>query len=299
MTLPNFVVIGAGRCGTTSLHRLLGQHPDVFMCPVKSPNHFAAHLDQPPWETPTAVAMAGHWIRDPAEYEALFDGVAGERGVGEVSPVYLQARDVARALHDRCPDAQLVAILRDPAERAHAHFVGRRRDGIEPTPTFAEKVERELSAPLPDEVAFGHYVGCGRYHHFLTPYVELFGRDRLHVALHDDLLADQDAVLRDVFGFLDVDPAFSPAPVERMNRSGEIRNPALRRVWTGSVRVRTALRPYLPARLRRAVGRPFLAELDKPPLEPALRSRIVEALDDDLAALEHLLDRDLSAWRRR
>lgn len=297
MTLPNFVVIGAGRCGTTSLHQLLGQHPDVHMCATKSPNHFAAHVPQPPWETAAARVMAEHWVADPAAYEALFDGASGQRAIGEVSPVYLQALDVARALHERCPDARLVAILRDPAERAYAHFVGRRRDGIEPVATFAEKVDAELAGPLPDKVAFGHYIGCGQYHHFLTPYLQRFGPDRVRIFLYDDLVADPAGLLREVFTFLDVDPGFEPEPVERLNRTGEIRNPALRAVWTGTVRVRTALRPHLPARLRRAVGRRFLADLDRPALDPALRARIIDALDDDVARLEQLVGRDLSAWR--
>jgi len=298
VTLPNFVVIGAGRCGTTSLHRLLGQHPDVFMCPTKSPNHFAAHLAQPPWENPAAVAMARHWVADPLRYESLFDAATTQCAIGEVSPVYLQAVDAARALHERCPGAKLVAILRDPAERAYAHFIGRRRDGIEPVATFEEKVGTELADPLPDDVAFGHYIGCGRYHHFLSPYLERFAPEQMLIVLYDDLAADPATVLRQVFGFLGVDSSFEPTPVERLNRSGEIRGRLRRTVWTSTVRARTALRPYLPARLRTAIGRPFVADVHKPPLDPMLRARIVAALDADLAALEQYLGRELSAWRR-
>jgi hypothetical protein len=298
VTLPTFIVIGAGRSGTTSLHQLLGQHPGIFMCRRKSPNHFAATVAQPEWETPVARGMAKQWVSDRAEYEELFAGAPSEAVVGEVSPVYLQAVDVARRIHETVPDVRLIAILRDPVERAYSHFVGRRRDGIEPEPSFARRIQRELDAPLPDDVAFGHYLGCGRYHHFLTPYFDRFRRDQLRVHLYDDLLNDPDALLADVFAFLGVDPGFAVDTSARLNRTGEIRNPFLRRAWTTSVRARTAMRPYLPAAVRRAGGQLFLDDLEKSPLDADLHRRMLDVLDDDIGRLEQQIDRDLSAWRR-
>ncbi len=297
VTAPNFFVVGAGRSGTTSLHEILGQHPDVFMCPRKSPNYFAAHLAQPGWETPVATAMARHWVHDADEYRALFDGATTQRAVGEVSPVYLQALDVAPRIDSEHPDASIVAVLRNPVDRAHSHFVGRRRDGIEIYSTFAERAERELAAPLPDDVAFGHLIGCGRYHHFLRPYVELFGADRVTVVLYDDFVADARAVVAEIFEAIGVDVDFVPELSARSNRTGIIRNGPARAVWTRTVRVRTALRPHLPDRLRAMVGRPFLAELDKPELDQRLRQRLGDVVRDDVAALEVLLDRDLSRWQ--
>lgn len=296
--LPTFVVIGAGRSGTTSLHEILGRHPDVAMCRHKSPNHFATDEPQPEWETPAARAMAAHWVRDRSDYEALFDHWSGERAIGEASPVYLQATGVAARLHDALPDARLVAVLRDPVERAHAHFVGRRRDGIEPEADFAAVVERELAGPLPDAVAFGHYLGCGRYAHFLSPYLDRFPRAAVRVHLYDDLVADPAAVVRDVLEHVGVDPDVELDLDTRLNRSGIITNPVARWAWTRSVGIRTRLRPHLPAAVRRAAGAPFLRRIEKPAIDPALRARMLEVLGPDIEALQALLDRDLSAWLR-
>lgn len=298
MTVPvDFVVLGAGRCGTTALHTLLGRHPGIAMCARKSPNHFAAHLDQPAWETPAAVAMARHWVGDPGRYAALFGHARPGQRRGEVSPVYLQATDVAERLHRAAPDARLVAILRDPAERAHAHFLGRRRDGIENRSSVGRWLDEMEGVPLPDEVAFGHYVGIGRYHHFLAPYVRRFGRDRLLVLFHDDLVDRPADVMAQLFGFLGVDPGFRPTDPGRPNRSGEIRDPRLRRLWTSTTGARTRLRPLLPARLRDAVGRRVLRDLEREPLDAEVRARIVALLADDIRRLESLVDRDLTAWR--
>lgn len=298
MTLPNFIVVGAGRSGTTSLHNYLAQHPDIFMCAAKSPNFFASGIAQPPWETPAAVAMAAQWVADGDSYAAMFDNAADASAVGEVSPVYLQAIDVASRISAACGDIRIIAILRNPVDRACAHFLGRQRDGIEPPGvSMAARMDELLAAGMPDDVAFGHYPGCGRYHHFLLPYIEQFGADRVHVALHEDLVADPLTVLAAMFSFVGVDPGFVPDMTARLNRTGQIRNPVLRGVWTRTVGIRTALRPHLPASLRRSVGRTFLTDLDRPDVDPMLRQRLLDVLVDDITALEQLIGRDLSAWK--
>lgn len=294
---PNFFVIGAGRCGTTSIHRFLSQHPDAFVPVRKSPNYYASHIAQPEWETSVARQMASHWMADPREYEALFAAAGQARAVGDVSPVYLQATDVARAIHADHPQARLIAILRDPAQRAYAHFLGRRRDGIEPAEDFHEWVVRVLRQPLPDDVAFGHYVACGRYHHFLTPYADLFGAGRILVLFYEDLINDAAGVMRSVFEFLGIDPDFVPNLDVRMNVSGEIVNPVKRMLWTSSVRLRTAARPLLPRRMRDAVGSVFLSDMRRPVLRPDTRRLVVEALRSDIDLLEEMTDRDLNGWR--
>ncbi len=296
MTLPNFIVIGAGRSGTTSLHHYLGQHPEIYLCPEKSPNFFVSDEVQPEWEGPTVRRMAQHWVRDRGAYEALFDRARGERAIGEASPVYLQALSAAPAIAKLCPDARLVAILRDPVDRAYTHFLGRRRDGLDSRVDFREVVAEERSRPLPDSVAFGNYLGCGRYHHFLGPYFELFPRERIRVYLYDDLVSDAHGLLADLFAFLDVDPTFVPSTEKRHAQTGVIENSLLRAVWTGSVSLRTAVRPYLPAVVR-DLGRPIFARrLAKEHLEPELRAELIEVFRDDIGRLQGLIGRDLKQW---
>jgi hypothetical protein len=275
----------------------LDAHPDVYVC-AKSPNHFVASDAAPSWETPVARAMMRHWVKDRAEYLALFKAAGVARAAGEVSPVYMQSVAAPGRIHALCPDGRIVAILRDPVERAHAHFQGRRRDGIESEPSFERLVERELAGPLPEEVAFGHYLGCGRYHHFLRGYFERFPRRRIRVYLFEDFRASPGAVVADLFEFLGVDPELRVDPTVRLNRSGRIRNPALRALWTGTVGLRTRLRPYLPERLRAAAGAPFLRDLDRASIDPALRARMVGALREDIERTQELIDRDLAAWLR-
>lgn len=298
MTLPNFLVVGAGRAGTTSLHHYLGQHPDVYLCPEKSPNFFVSHEPLPEWEGPSLRQMAQQWVSDRREYEAFFDDVDGETAIGEVSPVYLQAASAPRRIHQTCPDIRLVAILRDPVDRAYAHYLGRRRDGLESRADFQEVVAAELSRPLPDDVAFGSYLGCGRYHHFLAGYYELFPEERIRVYLFDELEEDARGLLADLFEFLGVDSDFVPDTERRHAQTGVIRNPVLRFAWTKSVALRTALRPHLPASIRDAALPVFLPSLTRPALDPTLRAELIEVFREDVERLQALIDRDLSHWLR-
>ena len=111
MTLPNFLVIGAGRSGTTSLHHYLRQHPDVFVPARKSPSYFYC-LDAPTPEDPTRrLETRSMFVSDPAEYEALFDEAGGATAVGEVSPAYLAATRVPDRIAEQLPHARLVAVL--------------------------------------------------------------------------------------------------------------------------------------------------------------------------------------------
>jgi hypothetical protein len=299
VSLPTFIVIGASRSGTTSLHHFLGQHPDIYMSPVKSPNYFVAGDALPPWEGRALQAMARHWIGDRQAYEGLFDAVRGEKAIGEVSPVYLQSRSAPRRILSACPDAKLIAVLREPVSRAYAHYLGRRRDGLEGRADFRTVVEQEVAAPLPDDVAFGSYIGASRYHHFLRGYFDCFPANRIRIHLFEDFVADPGRVLADLFGFLGVDAALGVDTSARYNASGEIGGPLRRFVWTRSVHLRTALRPYLPSRLR-DVGQVLIGRaLEKPSLAEDVRARIAEVLRPDVERLQALLDRDLSGWLKR
>lgn len=296
MGLPNFLVIGAGRSGTTSLHHYLSQHPDVFLTAEKSPNFFVSQDALPPWEGPAQQVMARHWVRTLDDYQALFAGAGARAAVGEASPTYLQSRRAPARIAAACPGVRLVAILREPVGRAYAHFMGRRRDGLDRRTDFSKVVEAELSQPLPEEVAFGHYLGCGRYHHFLQGYFDRFPADRIRIYLYDDLLADPSALVADLFAFLEVDPRFSPDMSRRYGQTGVPVNPVARFLWTRSVTARTYVRPWLPKRVRDLAAPVFLGALSRPPLDPSLHARVIDVFRDDIARLEGLLRRDLSRW---
>jgi hypothetical protein len=297
MPVPTFIVIGAGRCGTTSLHAWLAAHPDIHMAPRKSLDFHVRGDPIPDWEQPLARAMARRRaVGELDDYLALFEAGSSRQAIGEISPTYLQSIHAAPSIHKLNPRTRIVAILRDPVERAYSHFLGRQRDGIEPPGPFAARVEREIGLGMPDEIAFGHYLGCSRYHHFLAPYLELFPRDQIRLYLLEDMQREPARMFDDLQAFLGLTRRVEPDVSRRLNRTGLVANPMMRRLWTGSARLRTAMRPFLPAAVRHTGGALFLRDVHRPPIDRGLRARLVELFRDDVRLLEPVLGRDLSPW---
>lgn len=295
--LPNFLIIGAGRSGTTSLHRYLGQHPDVFMSAVKEPSFFRFADGEIPFRGPGTEWLRRTAVTTRAQYEALFAAAGGARAIGEASPGYLIDHAVPARIHAVIPGARLVAILRHPVERAHAAYLGLRRDGLDPAPTFEEALADE-DRRLREGWPFAGLARNGFYHRMLVRYYERFPRERIRVHLFEDFVARPGVVLRDVFAFLGVDPSFVPDVSRRHGATGIVKNPVVRALWTRSETARRLVRRFLPLRWRdRAFGW-VTSDLVKPPLAPATRAALLDVFREDILALQALIGRDLSSWLR-
>lgn len=295
--IPNFLVIGAARSGTTSLHHYLGAHPEIYMSPVKEPNFFA--FDGSRFEIGHEPPGWQHWYRhstrDRESYRALFRDVKGEKAIGEVSPSYMRSPGAAERIHRMIPGARLIAILRDPAERAYANYMGRVRDGREEI----LDPHRALGGALDGEGPGWRreiYIDLGFYHERLRPFRERFDRERIRVVLFDDFVRDPRGVVRELWSFLEVDPEIEPDTSIVYNSSGRIGNPLLRLAWTNSNRLRMRIQPWMPAPLRRAGWFFVQRKLSRPPLPGDLRAALVERYRPDILALQSTIGRDLSAW---
>jgi hypothetical protein len=294
--LPNFLIIGAQKAGTTSLYYYLKQHPEVYMSPEKE-THFFSYLDEEPVHGgPGRPATA--IIRDLAEYRRLFAGVAGERAVGEASPSYLYNERAPQRIGAYLPEAKLVAVLRQPADRAYSNFLHCLRSGREPLADFAAALEAEDRRVEENWGPLWHYRRKGYYHEQLSRYYELFEEDQIRVYLYEDLRERPEAVLADIFHFLEVDDAFVADTSERYNVSGVPRSRAARALVTRLNSVLPAVKPVLqrvlPYRVRQKIkGRVF----EKPPgISPEVRAQLTEEYREDVEKLQGLIGRDLSGW---
>jgi hypothetical protein len=258
--LPNFVGIGAQRAATTWLHECLAEHPDVFVPQAKELNFFVKHFEQ-----------GTEW------YRKQFAGYSGESAIGEITPTYLGDRDALPRIANTLPDAKLFVVLRNPFERTYsAYQLFRDRFHWR---TFREALE--TSEMLIAHSLYSEHVRCA---------LDLFPADRLRVFLYDDIEASPNAVLKDLFSFLDVDPTFIPPSISK--RYNSIIFPRAQRLLT-AVGLRWAVS---------LVKKSPLAEIIKRKSRPVKRiSRAdLEYLSrrflPDIAALELLIDRDLSHW---
>lgn len=294
---PDFLVIGGSRCGTTSLHAALTRHAALFVPAEKSPNFFSApDVDAVP-DSAALRAMKGHAVTSAREYLHLFADAPNGALVGEVSPVYLQSVYTAARAAAFCPEARIVAMLRHPVQRAYAHWLGRRRDGLDPHDSFEQAITADLADTASPAVAFNRYLAIGRYAHFLRPWFDAFPHERIHVVFFDDFVRDPRAVVNDVCAFLGVPPIAGDVPMDQKNQGGIIRQHWLRAAWTRTALWRATLRRHLPVAVRDAVGRAVLRDLERPRLDPVLAGRLFDYFRDDLRVLSTLLGRPLPPWQ--
>jgi hypothetical protein len=288
MSLPNFLVIGAYRSGTTTLHDALGAHREIFVPKRKEPSFFAFD-----GVSPTSSPTYRRSITSLEEYERLFEAAGDENAVGEVSPEYLANPTACPRIKARVPGARLVAVLRNPIERAHSDFLMYVGDGREPDADFGRALgeqEERYRAGLPT----GYYVRTGFYGRQLRPFFEAFPQKQIQIHLFDDFARDPVGVLRAVFAFLRVQPGLGPEMVERRNVSGVPRNAAMRAL----MRVAGRVAPAVPRPLRRPAKALLARGLKRPGLRPEHRRQLAEIYRDDLRELELLLGRSLEHWLR-
>lgn len=281
---PNLFIPGPPKAATTSLHRYLDQHPDVFMATDKELHFF--------------TGLAEGRDPDPAAYRRRFRSGADAAYRGEATPLYLHHPDVPDLIFDRVPDARFVVPLRDPVRRAHSQYLADVVAGSHDR-SMVETLRAERAGPDPPERPFD-LVHRGLYHDALRRYRDRFGDDRVLVVLTADLADRPDEVLDEVAAFLDVDAA----PFERVDTAtrhnpmtGVPYNRLTEAIRTNDLLGRVADRLLPEAAKRWIAERLLLAHGDKPPLDPEAKAMLVEAFAPDVDALEAMLDRDLSSLR--
>ena len=299
---PDLFIIGAPKCGTSSLYEHLAGHPEVYMSPVKEPYYFSPDVNR------VAVQRFVH-PRDEGRYLALFADAGDARRAGEASTRYLASSDAPRLIHDFQPEARIVVMFRDPVELLHALHNERVANGTEDIVDFAAALaadnDRRAGRRLPPggTAKSSVYRDVVRFGTHLERWLRQFGRHRVHVILLDDLAAAPAATFRRLLEFLDVDPDYRPAFFTVRNASHRRRSAvaALLRV-TQARRAARALLPRLIGtnsshRLRRRLKHSALFRRHNPrsPLPVALRDQLRRELEAEVILLGELIGRDVRA----
>jgi hypothetical protein len=298
MVMPNFLVFGAAKSGTTSIYKYLEQHPDIFMSSFKEPGFFAFEGEKPRLNGPGAQKWVDRWVvTDLPSYQALFAGASGEQAIGEVSPFYLYYEKTVERIYKHIPHAKLIAILRDPVERAFSNYVWAVRDRAESLPTFAEALQAEESRIRDNWGPKWHYKAKGFYYAQLKPYFEQFDNEQIRIYLYEDLMANPVSVMQDIFRFLEVDDKFVPNMSQKYNTSRLPRNQGWHEFLSKPNAIKSLIKPFLPLEFRQRLQQRAKEEnLFKPTLSPEIRRQLTVAYRQDILKLQDLLQRDLSSW---
>ena len=295
---PDFLIIGAQKAGTTSLHRLLDSAPGIYLPrpPISQEIHF---FDDP-----------SNFRRGPQWYAELFLGAGSDEVVGQTSPMYLYDPDVPQRIHDLMPQTKLIAILREPVSRAYSHYWHSVRYGFE-SKSFDEALRAEpkrlRSSSWSTRRNFS-YVDRGLYASQIRRYLELFDRDQLLIVTQDELKESADALFERCREFLSVsngsgtgEPASnegdgsraSAGPPEIANRFKQPRSLRLQRL-------RPALHKLRPLPASGVLDRINLTDGHYDPISDDVRRRLAEGYLADLDELQQVapdLERTIANWQ--
>lgn len=263
--LPDFLIIGAKKAGTTAIGRYLEAHPEVFMTPRMEVHFFDKNYDK-----------GLDWYRE------RFSGATSERALGEATPDYLNNPEAVSRMGRSLPHVRLIAVLRDPVARAYSHYWMHRSRG-RTSLEFREAIE-----------SFPAYLERGRYLQQLVQVCEIYPRESLLVQIFEKAMADPVERYRETCRFLQVDDRVIPSIVGRRIgpyttfRSLRVRDRANRLIRDGSPIKRTAGK--VMARLNNSRNASY------PPMDDALRADLEARFAEDNAALARWLGQDLSIW---
>jgi Sulfotransferase family len=294
-TLPNALIIGAPRCGTTSVHAHLALHPDVYVGTTKEPQFFSSEAAEIRLDGPNDRQALSHLVTNLEDYERLFEGFDGQRVVTEASTTYIYFPGTARAIRQRIPDCKIVAILRDPVARAYSDFLRQRRNGEEPLADFGEALREEDRRIASGWAYRWHYRSRSLYSDRLQEYFEEFPSEVVKVFLFEEL-DDPARFIVELSEFLGIEPR-PDIGLGRLNPGGELRSRVLHRTAFGMNPAGRALRRLLPGRVLRR-GRQFALKTNVrvPELDPNLVTSLRSGFRPDIERVQALIDRDLGHW---
>jgi len=276
MVMPNFLVIGAAKAGTTSLYHYLNQHPQIYMSPRKETYFFMSSNNE---------------IEN---YKALFKEANGEIAIGEATPFYLYNKKSPELIKNCLPQVKLIIVLRNPVDRAYSHFLYWRSQGQEPIVDFAKAIREE---PIRIRDGYGinyHYINQGFYAPQLQRYLNLFDSSNIKINLYSDLVKNPSHFVKEIYNFLDVDDSFAAPTNQAFKKTAVPRNKVIDKILKTSNPVKEISKTLLSDKSRKLIANKLL--LSKLNISYNLRQELIEFYREDILKTQRLVQRDLSIW---
>lgn len=303
MKKPNFIIIGAGKCGTTSLYEYINQHPDVCMSEPKEPCFFDSQQHD--------RGLEYYWNK-------YFKGWAGQKAIGEATPSYLPAPFASERIKNALPDAKLIAILRNPIDRSYSGWwmmFSSGREKISFEDAICQNIER-IEAGITFEGEEGKsrwygfmsnlycyekglskyrtYLDHGYYAQQLKRYIALFPKTQIKVILFEDLCRDPQAIAQDIWSFIGVDPKH--VLKDNLARNTAYGSRVIRRL--AHKIASTKIHKIFPDKITRLAVRQLSGFGNRPTMGKNIRAWLVGHYYQHNRELEKLIGRDLHHWDR-
>ncbi len=298
MSPPTFIIIGAQKSASSFLQNCLAEHPDIWMPVGETP-----FFESPDYET-----------QERADLNKIFEG-RQENHLGIKRPNYIGKPEVPARITTDCPDAKIIAVLRNPVDRAVSAYFHQIKSGFLPPIPWEKGLEALVSEPdfTDRHPRSREILEFGKYHKYLAMYEHFFTRGQVLTMLHEDILANPQECIAQAYRFLGADDGFVPHNAIESTPQAVVYQPARVRLQSyrprllyhfNHDRTRMTGRTKNPLRVALAAGiigldRILLSRFlgnAKPKIPPALRQHIADYYKQDREQLQTLINRDLSDW---
>ena len=302
MPLPDFLIIGAPKAGTTALHAALATHPALYMSPVKEPKFFLTDGRPPPDRGggPGDIPTWREQVWRQEDYEALFAPAPAGQLRAESTPFYLYDAAAQRRIRDQIPDVKMIAMLRDPVERAHSNWTHLWSAGLDPIGDFVRACAAEDRRVAAGWAQFWHYTRLGRYGEQLEHLYQVFPKEQVLVLRYRDLVDAPVATLDQICGFLGVEQGVV-TEVPRENVTAHPDESLAHRAVSSVIRAAAAASRHLPGTTGTALTSPLERMLQRgarprQPLTWEQRQAVLPYFESDIRLLEKVTESDFSDW---
>lgn len=301
--MPDFLIIGAGKSGTTSLYYYLKQHPQVFMSEVKEPNFFALEGKKllSKEEDKEEVNFFPWAVTQLEDYKNLFKEAKPGLLKGESSTMYLYMDQAPDKIKSYVPGVKMIAIFRQPAERLYSRYLHLARDNRMTGDDFQKVFDKNSIWWKRNDL-----IQEGFYYRHLSRYYQSFPKENIKIFLYEDLIKKPDETIKAIYTFLGLENNFKPDMSMKFNESGIIKNKFMDGIVGRQSPIKEAIKKMLPGvfakvkssyAVKNIVNKLRKANLERPPLDPVMKKRLTEEVyKEDILKFQELIQRDLSHW---
>ncbi len=277
---PNFFIVGAPRCGTTSLYEYLKHTKGVFMSPVKEPNHFAVSASNDIFLTKI--------VRKKSKYLSLFKNVKDEIAVGEASPSYLRDPKAPNLIHQFVPKARIIIMLRDPVDRlfsTYLHYVSMGKENL----PFSEAIKKALESKefFPEAL-----IGASQYYEQVKRYLQIFDSKQVKIIIFEEFVKNVRTSLKEILEFLNIDSE-PPDIIKNVYNPFTVPRGKLAAKLISNKIVREAGKNLLPRSIIPKLKKVFDKNAPKPKISAEDRNFLEDFFCNDVNKLQKLLGRSL------
>jgi hypothetical protein len=295
VALPDFLVIGAPKAGSTAVHEALVQHPSLFLSTPKEPKYFLTGGTRPGRHRqrgPGDAHSAREWVWKRERYEALFNAAPAGKLRGESTPFYLWDKAAHVRIRQAVPNVKLIAIIRDPVDRAYSNWTHLWCDGLEPEADFVTACRNEPGRVAAGYAPFWRYLELGKYGEQFEHLFRVFAREQVHVLRYKDLVDEPAKSIDSICRFLGVEAGIIDA-IPHSNPSGWADAGRVNTALRGMVRGGAAVGSLLPPQAWRRAHAPLIRALRR---NKTNRPHLQVEQRRELGLLEELLHQPYHDW---